>query len=731
MSLFDRIITSLHGRRIGLDKDYNLIARGIPYNPRVFGGDANLAALQAFRDNETLFLDGTDAVFTIDKKDCEDTNLARHAYLARVVAWQAKAICTNGARLILQFADGLYAVDAWNALGSPYSEVHVRGANSPLLDIRGADITDIPMASISYGARSGDNYPVTVVAASALPSYVVPGYALGMRNVTGGNDARALNGALTVLTIDSGRTTITGMLKCPRVLDLVSPSPTTDIDTTSTYQTMPASRIRVPSACIAVNTSYNGLTEVWTGSALEGYFNFQDGGCGEFRNIGMSWVGGDDPTFNQKLIYVRDSGSRWYAQQGVVLSGAGQACIRGYGGAEITLNYACIGGGGTAEDCVTFQGASMCQVIRCCIGGCENDVILVGEGSHLSLQASILASGDYGVLVTGAGAGASVLASTVTCSQIGLWADYGSIQVGSSTLINKNDLGLSWAPEGFIRGAPTLSANTRDSLGPPNVLFAGGGWYQNTAIGLRSSGGILLPETDALLSAMATAPGRARQFLIDDTIKALKDAGLWDLILALWVLASHDNQSALGDWKAPTSRSLTTNSAPVFTVDKGVAGDGVDDWLDSGVTLASLTGYAQNDAGMFAYSLTDVDGIGRDIGTASSFNASVCGRASGNFLTRANDGTTGTTAVANSVGLSGWTRVASGTYSQYRAGSVIATPAVASTGVPTSNVSLLRASTAFSTRQIAAAGVTKGLTADQIASLNTILSYHLAEVGAI
>ena len=733
-SIFDRIITSIHGRRIGLDKDYNLIARGLPYNARTFGGDANAAATQAFSDNEPLFLDGTDATFTIDKNDCDDTNLARHEYLMRVVQWQSRAICTNGARLILQFADGLYSVDAWDALGTGIP-IHMRGANAPLLDVRGSTNTDVLISSLTYGSRVGDKYEVTVVAATALPSYVVPNYAVGLRNVTGDNDAAAANGALTIATIDANRTTITGTLICPRVVDLVSP---TSITTSGTYQGMAASRIRVPAASLAINTAYNGLTEIWTGSSYEGYFSFQDGGCGEMRNLGMAWVGGDDPTFNQKLIYARDVGSRFYAVQGCVFSGAGEAVIRAYGGANLTLTQSCIGGGGTSEDCVSFQGGAMTQIVRCAIGGCENDTILVGEGSHLTLTASILASGDHGVLLTGAGANASVLAATVTHNQIGLNAEHGTFQVSSTTLVNDNDLGLSWQADGYIRGAATLTGNTDDAIAAPNTSFQGGGWYQDTALGFRTSRGILLPETEDLIASMTTPPPRARTFLIDDTIKALDDAGLWDLILSLYVLASHDSQSAYRDWKAPLTRYLRTatdqgvSHAPTFTADRGAAGNGTDQWLDTRTTLASLTGYAQNDAGLFVYSLTDVDGSGRDIGTSTSFNASVAGRTTNLMVSRANDGTSNSTgAAADSLGLYGWSRTAAGTYDKYRGGSVIASPAVASTGVPAGNVSILRANTSYSTRQIAVAGVTKGLTTDQIASLNTILQYHLTEVGAI
>src|SRR5690606_37030335 len=51
--------------------------------------------------------------------------------------------------------------------------------------------------------------------------------------------------------------------------------------------------------------------------------------------------------------------------------------------------------------------------------------------------------------------------------------------------------------------------------------------------------GILLPETRLLTEYMLSEPRRQRSFLVDDTIQALKDAGIWEKLGALWVFAAH------------------------------------------------------------------------------------------------------------------------------------------------------------------------------------------------
>lgn len=373
--------------------------------------------------------------------------------------------------------------------------------------------------------------------------------------------------------------------------------------------------------------------------------------------------------------------------------------------------------------------------------------ISVSNGSGVSGNPTLALANDLAAVEGLASTGIAVRTTTDTWAQRQVTQPAAGITVtnpagvaGDITLALANDLS---ALEGL--GSTGLAARTgtdawaqRTITGTTNEVDVsnGSGASGNptlsipTLITIKAQRGLLLSETATLIGSMTTAPKHSRSFLIDDTIRDLKDAGLWSTkICILWVLAAHDSQAALLDWITPGSHTLIPTNAPTFTADEGYIGDAATSWLDSGVTLASISGlgYAQNDAGKFVWSLTDSDNSGRDIGTSTSFNSAITGRLTNLLASRANDGTTNSTgAAADSLGLYGWTRSSSTTYDKFRGGSIIASPVVTSTGVPGGNISVLRASTGFSPRKIAIAGVTKGLSSGNISDLHTILDAYMS-----
>lgn len=76
-------------------------------------------------------------------------------------------------------------------------------------------------------------------------------------------------------------------------------------------------------------------------------------------------------------------------------------------------------------------------------------------------------------------------------------------------------------------------------------------------------------ESIALFARMTVQPSIKQKLVINDTIKALKNAGIWDLLDVLVLLHSHDTQSAYLNWKISTANGSPTNS-PVFTAFQGV-----------------------------------------------------------------------------------------------------------------------------------------------------------------
>lgn len=84
-----------------------------------------------------------------------------------------------------------------------------------------------------------------------------------------------------------------------------------------------------------------------------------------------------------------------------------------------------------------------------------------------------------------------------------------------------------------------------------------------------SSGDLPLQnETAALLARMTAAPNAARRDLLNRTIYALKQAGVWAQLVSLAVHAAHDEQTALLDWKAAANNPAKTGTL-TFTADRG------------------------------------------------------------------------------------------------------------------------------------------------------------------
>ncbi|MCW5719329.1 MAG: hypothetical protein KIS68_16035 [Bauldia sp.] len=109
-------------------------------------------------------------------------------------------------------------------------------------------------------------------------------------------------------------------------------------------------------------------------------------------------------------------------------------------------------------------------------------------------------------------------------------------------------------------------------------------------------------EAEAVVTAMAMQPNNARKLLIDTFVGALKAAGVWSKIDAMWVLAAHDEQAARLNWKSPGTFTLTRVNGPTFMTDRGFAGDGSTSYLDTGWD-ASNDGVqlTQNDAHISSY----------------------------------------------------------------------------------------------------------------------------------
>lgn len=97
----------------------------------------------------------------------------------------------------------------------------------------------------------------------------------------------------------------------------------------------------------------------------------------------------------------------------------------------------------------------------------------------------------------------------------------------------------------------------------------------------------LHPETRAVVEAMATPPSPSRAGLADGLVAALKVAGIWGRLDALYLMAAHDAQAACINWAAPSGPALTPVNSPAFHRDSGFQGDEATCWIETGLVQGS------------------------------------------------------------------------------------------------------------------------------------------------
>ena len=93
----------------------------------------------------------------------------------------------------------------------------------------------------------------------------------------------------------------------------------------------------------------------------------------------------------------------------------------------------------------------------------------------------------------------------------------------------------------------------------------------STAVGDISAGSSNEAETDTLLAAMTTAPDATREGHINTLIAGLKADGIWAKLDLFYMLAAHAEQPATLNWMDPANH-IATFASGGFTVDEGQYG---------------------------------------------------------------------------------------------------------------------------------------------------------------
>jgi hypothetical protein len=243
----------------------------------------------------------------------------------------------------------------------------------------------------------------------------------------------------------------------------------------------------------------------------------------------------------------------------------------------------------------------------------------------------------------------------------------------------------------------------------------------------------------AIINAMTNRPPFTRQTLIKNLVDALKMAAIWTKIDRLFILAAHDSQASLLEWKAHTTglTATTATTAPAFIADRGWQGGGAG--TTAGGYLAGVfnptvgTNQFLQDSSHLAVwnhqaSSGSVQGTYREAGGGQSLIACknptailwcMSNSASADVPTQAGDGT----------GFYVWSRQASAGYTAYQ--DVNSTPVTRTSAALVSGAfHVLRGGGGYSNARVAAACWGAGLSGTEVTALRNALHNYLAGVGA-
>ena len=244
----------------------------------------------------------------------------------------------------------------------------------------------------------------------------------------------------------------------------------------------------------------------------------------------------------------------------------------------------------------------------------------------------------------------------------------------------------------------------------------------------------------AYIVAMSVTPAYARQTLINTLVAALKTAGVWTKLDAMYLLAAHDAQAARLNLKAPATFALTATSSPTFTTDHGYKGTGLaastGGYLASGFNPATAGGALTLNSvhlAVWVRTACTASANARDIGNAN-LRIGTGQTTAGNIATNCNDGTSSATAAGTPNGLGHYliARTASGSYSKYHTAVAQTGSSVTSTSIASASIDILRSTAAtYSDAEVCAAHWGSYLSSTEVTDLYNALHAYLQGVGAV
>lgn len=239
-------------------------------------------------------------------------------------------------------------------------------------------------------------------------------------------------------------------------------------------------------------------------------------------------------------------------------------------------------------------------------------------------------------------------------------------------------------------------------------------------------------ESMRIANRMTVLPTQARRKLITQFIGSLMDAGVWDLLDALYVMAAHDSQAALVNWRGAGAQDLVNVNGCVFDPNKGLQGDGSSSYLNTSLAGNAADNYKRDSAFAAIWSVSNLgSNTAHDISGAGGMYIN-SQAASGSAAARCNNATASSTAavVSDSLGLTAVSRTTSTDFNFYRNSTLLGNASVASEAVSSAVFWIGRNSTNYSNRKLALAAIGGGLTDAQYQAFYTAARAYMVAVGA-
>ena len=249
-------------------------------------------------------------------------------------------------------------------------------------------------------------------------------------------------------------------------------------------------------------------------------------------------------------------------------------------------------------------------------------------------------------------------------------------------------------------------------------------------------------EAVALFARMTVQPDATRKGLINTLILALKAGGSWAKRDAIYVMAAHDAQASRRNWIAD-QYNLTAVSGPVFTADRGYAGDGSGAYLDTTLNPATAVSskLTQNSASVAVWNRSArAANATVQLGAQNSATSVIYiqTRFNGDLFTGFLNNTTPGDTVANTVsnGFYAVNRSTSTALQLYKNNASVLAATKASVAPPSATITLLASNrqgstpTAFSADQLAFSAIGGHLTAAELLAEYSAVQSYLQTVGA-